>query len=333
MSESSSVWQTKELLKSKYLQDRCLNKGFKLGFYALKNCRIICFTVSSPQGEQQVRPYRPKITSFEPDFQFEIQATLTSFKYTGCSNRQESYISQFSQLTFAETLKKGVTMTNYAEGIKTLRMKGNVIRVIEENEEEDTEGVKRSDSQTSSTLELIPQKDEEEIFESRKAFTEFISSYSYGYFLIFVMFFGKVILVGLYVFTYLTMVSHNEELEQRTSEIIYNNLVAGELAKQVSLLDSIDQMQLGQSYLSIPSFLQSYQENIKSLESIKDLGGTPFTVTVMIGSSPVQFQNTDFSLSFLDNANVIYRSISGSVNQSQLLSSMQTSQNTAKNYL
>ena len=42
-------------------------------------------------------------------------------------------------------------MTNYGVGINTLRLKENVIRVIEENEDDDVDGLKRSDSQTSAS--------------------------------------------------------------------------------------------------------------------------------------------------------------------------------------
>ena len=43
-------------------------------------------------------------------------------------------------------------MTNYGVGINTLRLKENVIQVIEENEDDDVDGLKRSDSQNSASL-------------------------------------------------------------------------------------------------------------------------------------------------------------------------------------
>ena len=64
------------------------------------------------------------------EFEFQIQATLTNFKYIGYHNNHDNYISQFSQLSFADTLKKGNTLINYAQGINTLRLMDNIIQVI-----------------------------------------------------------------------------------------------------------------------------------------------------------------------------------------------------------
>ena len=134
----------------------------------------------------------------------------------GLFNNHESYVSQFSQLTFAETYKKEPTMTNYGQGINTLRLKSNIIQVIEENEEEDVDGLKRSNSQTSAAREPIPQKEEEEIFASRKNFTDFISSYNFGYFMLVIMLIGKVVLIAAYISSYFIIIQNNNSLAQIT---------------------------------------------------------------------------------------------------------------------
>lgn len=64
-----------------------------------------------------------------------MQANLTSYKYFGCHNHNESFISQFSQLNYAESLKQGHSIPRaYDDGITTLRLRNNIIQVIEEND-------------------------------------------------------------------------------------------------------------------------------------------------------------------------------------------------------
>ena len=76
-----------------------------------------------------------------------MQANLTSFKYFGCHNNLESFISQFSQLSYAESLKQANTIPRaYDEGISTLRLKNNIIQVIEENAEEEVNSMKKKSS-------------------------------------------------------------------------------------------------------------------------------------------------------------------------------------------
>lgn len=70
-------------------------------------------------------------------FEFQIQTTLSDFKYIGVSESdQYPYLSQFSQLNFAESIKNQPVETEYATNITTLRLKDNIIQVIEENQDE-----------------------------------------------------------------------------------------------------------------------------------------------------------------------------------------------------
>lgn len=66
------------------------------------------------------------------NFEFQIQATLTTFKYFGNFSEHETYLSQFSQIQYAESLKQANSAHSYATGITTLRLKDNIIQVIEE---------------------------------------------------------------------------------------------------------------------------------------------------------------------------------------------------------
>ena len=50
---------------------------------------------------------------------------------------------------------------DYGQGIRTLRLKENIIQVIEESEQEEGNEFKRSSSQLNSEVLDIPQKEED----------------------------------------------------------------------------------------------------------------------------------------------------------------------------
>jgi hypothetical protein len=110
----------------------------RLKWLEFSNCRAV--------GLEWVRGGRKGTVEVRlgPSFEFQVQATLHNFKFFGCFSDHETYLSQFSQLSFAESLKQGPTMRNYSIGIKTLRLKDNIIQVIEENEQEDVNGFRQS---------------------------------------------------------------------------------------------------------------------------------------------------------------------------------------------
>jgi hypothetical protein len=160
---------------SRYAQELEGGLGqFRLKVEQHQNCRAI----SLQQMVIHNKRLRATIDVRPVEFEFQIQATLSTFKYFGCHQSHESYLSQFSQFSFAETLKQGITMRNFAQGIGTLRLRNNIIQVIEENENEEVDGLKLSDSQGASQGAMITQKDEEEIFGSRSSFTAFIEGRS-----------------------------------------------------------------------------------------------------------------------------------------------------------
>ena len=51
---------------------------------------------------------------FPIQFEFQVQATTSFFKYFGSFNDHESYVSQFSLLQYAESLKQGNTVRDYS---------------------------------------------------------------------------------------------------------------------------------------------------------------------------------------------------------------------------
>ena len=83
----------------------------------------------------------------------------------------------------------------------------------------------------------------------------------------------------------------------------------------------------------MPSFIQVYNDNLQHLELIRLKGGEQYSLNVTIGLNQVEFLNTEFTLSLIDNANLIASAIAGSTTQAQLVQAMQAEQMTAKNYL
>lgn len=56
---------------------------------------------------------------------------------------------------------------------------------------------------------------------------------------------GKLSLFALYTFIIVTMISHNQQVTTLSSQMIYNNLMGGTIAKQLSLVRAVSQMQKG----------------------------------------------------------------------------------------
>lgn len=150
-------------------------------------------------------------------FEFQVQATLTSFKYFGNFDSHESYLSQFSQLNYAESLKQANSSHDYAKDISTLRLRDNIIQVIEENEEEQIEGYQRKGSDESSLVENLARKDEEEIFDSKSAFEQFIGGYKFARSVNLILLLSMFGLLGLYIAYYFLFCSHNSAVLTLTS--------------------------------------------------------------------------------------------------------------------
>jgi hypothetical protein len=85
------------------------------------------FTVSRPKLGQKIPNVPVK------QFEFQVRTTLSDFKYIGVNESdQHPYLSQFSQLNFAESIKNQQHVaTDYSTAITTLRLKDNIIQVIE----------------------------------------------------------------------------------------------------------------------------------------------------------------------------------------------------------
>ena len=149
--ESSKTYFLSDLIEEKFEQEmeEYKLKTYRLSYGEYDNCNALALhSVFPPLINPKTSGQEPQLPA--QTFEFQIQATLSSFKFYGCYNSHESYVSQFSQLSYAESLKRGPTVRNYGSGITTLRLKDSIIQVIEEGDREEVDGMKRRDSQTSA---------------------------------------------------------------------------------------------------------------------------------------------------------------------------------------
>ena len=80
-------------------------------------------------------------------------------------------------------------------------------------------------------------------------------------------------LLALYIFFCLTFIGHANNLNSMAGQIGYSNLISGAVAKEYSLLLSLQQMRQGQSQDSVSRLVQDYNDNLNYLSSIKFMGG------------------------------------------------------------
>lgn len=147
------------------------------------------------------------------------------------------------------------------------------------------------------------------------------------------MIISKLVLITLYIFYYIVMTNHNNDTGTLSSYLVYNNLMAGAVTKELSLADSIMQMKAGQSLQDVSNFVSTYNDNLKYATEIRFLGGDQYNLSIFLGMTSVTFLNHEFLLSFLDNANIISNAISPAKNQSQIVASLGATEMTALQYL
>lgn len=189
-------------------------------------------------------------------------------KYFGSYESHDTYLSQFSQLHYAESIKKVKTHRDYANGINTLRLKNNIIMVIEENEEEQVDGLMRRHDEDDE-LEDIPRKDQEVIFDSREAFEKFIEDYGIARWGGLVVVIGLVLLVLMYLAYYLTFTAHIVDTGKSMREMTYQVMICGASTKEIALAEGLRLMAHGLSNDTAARFVAAYRDNLDYLDSIK----------------------------------------------------------------
>lgn len=68
------------------------------------------------------------------------------------------------------------------------------------------------------------------------------------------MIIGKLTLISLFIFNFITMVGHNSEITSESGHMIYNSLMGGTVAKELSLVYSLQQMRAGKSHQVLDNY-------------------------------------------------------------------------------
>jgi hypothetical protein len=140
-------------------------------------------------------------------------------------------------------------------------------------------------------------------------------------------------LVALYLFFYLTFTAHANSVNSLSQQIAYRNLIIGAITKKLSLIYTIQQMQKGQSADDVSRLIQSYNDNLAFLSSIKFNGGDPYNIFIELGNGNVTFESNEYLLSFINYAQILSNAITPARNRSQLLAAIGPTQQTAMNYM
>jgi hypothetical protein len=179
----------------------------------------------------------------------------------------------------------------------------------------------------------MARKDEEAVFESKNAYEDFISKFTFAKSVNFILFASMVSLLALYITYYFLFSSHYQSVQALTSEIAYQNLIIGAVAKQLSLLNDLQLLAVGASPETVGRFTKIYSDNINYLESIKLQGSSPYPVTVSLGSANQTFLTDEFILSFINYAVSVYGNMSAAHSTADLVSIFKTASNSSLQYL
>jgi hypothetical protein len=230
-------------------------------------------------------------------------------------------------------LKQANIAHNFADGITTLRLRDNIIQVIEEIDEEQVEKMLVKNSEVSRLSENIARKDEEIIFENKTAYEEFINRFTFAKSVNLILLISMIGLIVMYITYYFLFCGHYQSVQALTSEIAYQNLIIGSVTKELSLLYDLQQIVAGGSPETVARFTHIYGDNLNFLESIKLLGSSSYQIDVQMGTSNQTFLTDEFILSFVNYAISVYGNMSLAQTQADLIKTFQSIPATTVQYL
>jgi hypothetical protein len=264
--------------------------------------------------------HRAKASQIQ-DFEFQVDASIGSFKFVGTTNQHSSNLSHFSKHNYSELEVENQNINSLSAGIATLRLRNNVIQIIESEEELDVDQQNGLNGEISSQRMMLPRKDEEEIFESKDSFEKFILDYRIAASALIIMGVGVAGIIGLLCGYYAVYASHNSNITPLSLELAYQHLINGAIAKEQCLIQGL---QLAASNLSAETgqlFLSLYQDNMNYLEDIQLLGSQPFPLQLDIDQSTTTLLSRSFILTMVNYVNQYISSFPGTATAKQMWSS------------
>lgn len=122
--------------------------------------------------------------------------------------------------------------------------------------------------------------------------------------------------IGAYVAFYFIFKGHNHSTTDYFSEIAYQNLIIGTIAKQYALITTVELMKAKVSKRIPTSYYTISLGNIDYLQGIKLLGSSPYPLTTYISAnSPREFYSDEFLLSFINYAVNMISGMNGKTTQ------------------
>jgi hypothetical protein len=148
-----------------------------------------------------------------------------------------------------------------------------------------------------------------------------------------IMGWGMAGLLALYIAYYYLFYQHNNSVMGLTSEIAYQNLIIGGVAKELSLVYSIQQMALNQSQYTAALFANVYSDNVQFLQSIKLSGANPYSIQISLGNGTQAFLTDEFLLSFITYALAVSSTITANSSVADIVSAFKAADPYAVQYL
>jgi hypothetical protein len=132
---------------------------------------------------------------------------------------------------------------------------------------------------------------------------------------------GILLAIGGYISFYFIFKGHNHATTDYFSEITYQNLIIGTIAKQYALITTLELMKAGVSKRVPNSYYAISLSNINYLQNIKLLGSSPYPLTTYISAtSPREFYSDEFLLSYINYAVNMISGMQGKTTQAELVS-------------
>lgn len=255
------------------------------------------------------------------DFEFQAQATPASFKYVGMPRSLlSSVLSPFTHVNYIQQALQNQNSFSLQKGITTLRLRDNVIQIIEEAEEADLDQQYAMGGESSSEQMILPRKDEEEIFESKDSFERFIRDYRIAAYALVLMGVGLLGAIGLQTGYYAVYSAHNSSNIQYSNEIAYQNLINGAVAKEYALIQGLQLAAMNLSAETGELFQALYLDNMKELERIQLLGSQPFPLSISVEQSTSSLLSSEFLITLINYANQFTSSLKNASSAAQMWS-------------
>lgn len=126
-----------------------------------------------------------------------------------------------------------------------------------------------------------------------------------GYFLYLLLGCSVAGLIAMYIAYFFVFSADNYSIQAMTSQVAYQNLIIGSIAKQMSFMSSLDLISINKYPDNATRFISIYKDNINYLEQIQLMGQPSFPIVLDLQNINQTFMTNQFLLTFIDYANTV----------------------------